>query len=74
VWIHVHNTSARAIVVYGREEQKRELLPKIATGELSVAFALTEANAGTGRDIKSIAVRKGDNYILNGEKHLILLA
>ena len=71
VWIHVHNTSARAIVVYGKEEQKRNLLPKIATGELSVAFCLTEASAGTGRDIKSTAVRKGDNYILNGEKHLI---
>jgi len=70
-WIHVHNTSARAIVVYEKEEQKRELLPKIAAGELSVAFCLTEAKAGTGRDIKSTAVRKGDNYILNGEKHLI---
>ena len=71
VWIHVHNTSARAIAVYGKEEQKKELLPKIATGELSVAFSLTEANAGTGRDVKSTAVRDGDNYVLNGEKHLI---
>ncbi len=70
-WIHVHNTSARAIVAYGKEEQKRKLLPKIATGELSVAFGLTEPNAGTGRDVKSTAVRRGDNYILNGEKHLI---
>ncbi len=69
--IHVHNTSARAIVVYGSEELKKELLPKIATGELSVAFSLTEANAGSGRDVKSVAVRKGDNFILNGEKHLI---
>ena len=54
-----------------RDEQKREYLPKIATGELSVAFGLTEAKAGTGRDIKTTAVKKGDNYILNGEKHLI---
>jgi alkylation response protein AidB-like acyl-CoA dehydrogenase len=69
--IHVHLTSARAIVVFGREEQKRELLPKIATGELSVAFAITEADSGTGLDSKSTAVRKGDNFILNGEKHLI---
>lgn len=71
VWIHVHNTSARAIAVYGKEEQKKELLPRIAAGELSVAFALTEANSGTGRDVKSAAAREGDNYILNGGKHLI---
>ena len=69
--IHVHLTSARAIVLYGREEQKKELLPKIATGDLSVAFAITEANAGSGLDNKTTAVRKDGNFILNGEKHLI---
>jgi alkylation response protein AidB-like acyl-CoA dehydrogenase len=69
--IHVHLTSARAIVVYGREEQKKELLPKIATGALSVAFAITEANSGSGLDNKTTAVRQGDNFVLNGEKHLI---
>ncbi len=69
--IHVHLTSARAIVVYGRPEQKEELLPKIARGDLSVAFAITEANAGTGLDNKTTAVRKGDHFVLNGEKHLI---
>ena len=70
VLLHVHNSAAHGMCA-AREEQKREYLPKIATGELSVAFALTEAKAGTGRDIKSTAVRKGDNFILNGEKHLI---
>lgn len=69
--MHVHLTSARAVVVYGREEQKNELLPKIATGELSVAFAITESNSGSGLDCKTTAVRQGDNFILNGEKHLI---
>lgn len=69
--IHVHLTSARAIVVYGREEQKKELLPKIATGDLSVAFAITEANSGSGLDNKTTAARQGDNFVLNGEKHLI---
>jgi len=69
--IHVHLTSARAIVVYGREEQKKELLPKIARGDLSVAFAITEANSGTGLDCKTAAVRQGNSFILNGEKHLI---
>jgi len=69
--IHVHLTSARAILVYGREEQKDELLPKIASGDLSVAFAITEANSGTGLDCKTTAVRQGENFVLNGEKHLI---
>jgi alkylation response protein AidB-like acyl-CoA dehydrogenase len=69
--IHVHLTSARAVVVYGREEQKKELLPKVATGDLSIAFAITEEHSGTGLDNKATAVRKDDNFILNGEKHLI---
>jgi len=70
VLLHVHNSAAHGMGA-AREEQKKEYLPKIATGELSVAFALTEAKAGTGRDIKTTAVRQGDHYILNGEKHLI---
>lgn len=69
--LHVHNTSARAIVAYGTEEQKKRYLPPIATGESSVAFTLTEANTGTGMDLASTAVREGECYILNGEKHLI---
>lgn len=69
--IHVHLTSARAIVIYGREEQKKKLLPKIATGDLSVAFAITEANSGSGLDNKTTAVREDDHFVLNGEKHLI---
>jgi len=71
VLLHVHNSMAKGFTAGGREEQKREFLPKIATGEVSVAFGLTEAKSGTGRDIKSTAVREGDRYILNGEKHLI---
>ena len=41
------------------EPQKQALLPRIATGEYSVAFGLTEPDAGTGRDLKSRAVRDG---------------
>jgi alkylation response protein AidB-like acyl-CoA dehydrogenase len=69
--IHVHLTSARAIVVFGREEQKKALLPQIAAGELSVAFAITEANSGSGLDCKTTASRRENSFILNGEKHLI---
>lgn len=69
--IHVHLTAARAIVVYGREEQKKELLPRFATGESSLAFGMTEANSGSGLDCKTTAVQQGDNLVLTGEKHLI---
>ena len=69
--IHVHLTSARAIMIYGREDQKNEMLPKMATGESSLAFCITEANSGSGLDCKTTAVKQGDSYILNGEKHLI---
>ena len=69
--LHVHNTTARAIAAFGTEEQKQRYLPKVSVGESSVAFCLTEANAGSGIDVKSSAVKEGDYYILNGEKHLI---
>jgi alkylation response protein AidB-like acyl-CoA dehydrogenase len=69
--IHVHLTTARAVMLFGREEQKKAHLPKFATGESSLAFGLTEANAGTGLDIKTTAVKQGDRFVLNGEKHLI---
>ena len=71
ILIHVHNTSARAIAQYGTDKQKERYLPKVAVGESSVAFTITEANAGTGMDLASTAVKKGDYYILSGEKHLI---
>jgi len=64
----------RSILEYGTEEMKREYMPRIARGEWNCAFALTEPGTGTGMDIKSTAARDGDNYILNGRKHLISLA
>jgi acyl-CoA dehydrogenase len=53
----------------GSEQLKREFLPKISSGELSVCFALTEPDAGS--DAASIAlkaVEDGDHYVLNGQK------
>jgi alkylation response protein AidB-like acyl-CoA dehydrogenase len=71
VIVHVHNMTAKAVAQLGSEQQKRALLPKVATGERSVAFGLTEPDAGTGRDIKTRAVREGDAFVVNGHKHLI---
>ncbi|MDH4118043.1 MAG: acyl-CoA/acyl-ACP dehydrogenase [Acidimicrobiia bacterium] len=53
----------------GTEDQKRELLPKVATGELSVCFSLTEPDAGS--DAASITLKAeedGDEFVLNGQK------
>ena len=62
------------IVFYGTEEQKRKYLPRLATGELIGAYALTEP--GVGSDAMSIRTRAtlspdGKHYILNGAKQWI---
>jgi len=57
---------------YGTEEQKRYWLPKMASGEVVSAIAMTEP--GTGSDLQSIttkAVKDGDDYVINGSKTFI---
>jgi long-chain-acyl-CoA dehydrogenase len=60
------------LFVCGTEEQKRRLLPRMATGELVSAIAMTEP--GTGSDLQAVrtwARRDGDHYVLNGAKTFI---
>lgn len=71
VLVHVHNTTAKAITTLGSDRWKSELLPKIATGEYSVAFTLTEPDAGTGKDLKTRAERENDEFVMTGRKWLI---
>src|SRR5512138_810134 len=54
----------------GSEAQKKKFLPKIASGELRMqAMGVTEPTAGTDTTkIKTTAVRKGDRYVINGQK------
>ncbi|WP_339198746.1 acyl-CoA dehydrogenase family protein [Solibacillus sp. FSL R5-0449] len=60
------------IVELGTEEQKRKYLPRLASGDIIGAFALTETTAGShAAALKTTAVRKGDKYILNGAKQYI---
>ena len=61
------------LLKYGSEEQKREYLPKIATGELRLqAFGVTEPVSGTDMTkLQTTAVRKGDSYVVNGRKIFI---
>jgi acyl-CoA dehydrogenase len=58
---------------HGSEEQKRRYLPRIATGELRLqAFAVTEPDAGSDTTrLQTTAVRRGDRYVVNGQKIFI---
>jgi acyl-CoA dehydrogenase len=63
---------AHYILAYGREEQKKEWLPKMARGELVGAIAMTEP--GTGSDLQAVrttAIAEGDEYVINGQKVFI---
>ena len=60
------------ILHYGTEEQKKRWLPKLATGQLVGAIAMSEP--GTGSDLQGVrttAVKKGNRYVLNGSKTFI---
>ncbi len=63
---------AMGILIDGTEEQKQKYLPKIASGEFIASFCLTEPEAGSdAAALKTVAVRDGDSYVLNGTKRYI---
>ena len=59
-----------ALLRHGSAAQKQEYLPRIASGELRLqAFGVTEPTSGTDTgSLKTVAVRQGDKYIVNGQK------
>ena len=64
-----HLIMCSAVIRLGTEDQKREWLPKLATGEIRGGLALTEPNCGTDlQAIRMTAKRDGDDYIVNGTK------
>src|ERR671935_1820453 len=81
--IHANGGSASAchaqmyimgtVLRHGSEAQKRTYLPKIATGELRLqAFGVTEPDAGSDTTkLRTTAVRRGDRYVVNGQKIFI---
>jgi alkylation response protein AidB-like acyl-CoA dehydrogenase len=57
------------IVLAGSEQQKKQWLPVLATGERLCAFSLSEPAAGSdAASLRTTAVRRGDHYVLNGSK------
>jgi acyl-CoA dehydrogenase len=67
--IHTNIFGLHPVVVFGTEEQKARMLPPIARGESKACFGVTEPNTGLNTtQLKTRAVRKGDRYIVNGQK------
>lgn len=63
---------SQGILMDGTDEQKAAYLPRIASGELIVSFALTEPDAGSdAASIKTTGVKEGNDYVLNGTKRFI---
>ncbi len=60
------------ILDYGTEDQKQHWLPKMVSGEVITAIAMTEPGAGSDlQGVKTTAVRDGDEYVINGSKTFI---
>jgi alkylation response protein AidB-like acyl-CoA dehydrogenase len=64
-----HTVVAKLILDHGTAEQKDRYLPRMATGEIRAAMALTEAGGGSDlQAMRTTAVREGDEYVVDGSK------
>jgi acyl-CoA dehydrogenase len=83
--VHINIFGLNPVAVFGNEEQKRRMLPPMAAGRVKACFAVTEPDAGLNTTkLKTRAVRRGDRYVVNGQKvwistaqvadHILLLA
>src|SRR5918993_247140 len=70
---HAQMYTMGTLLRHGNNEQKKRYLPQIATGELRLqAFGVTEPDAGSETTkLQTTAVRKGDKYLINGQKIFI---
>lgn len=63
---------SQGIVFDGTPEQQAQWLPKLATGEVIASFALTEPGSGSdAASLRTMAIRDGDHYVVNGSKRYI---
>ncbi|MFL5717189.1 MAG: acyl-CoA dehydrogenase family protein, partial [Chloroflexota bacterium] len=68
----VHELGSLPILLAGTPEQQERFVPKLASGEHLIAFAMTEAEAGSDvGSIRTRAVRDGDDYVISGSKRFI---
>ncbi len=68
----VHNMVAHALCKWGNKSQKEYWLPKLASGEIIAAFALSEPNVGSdAKSVETTATLASDAYVLNGQKKWI---
>ena len=67
--VHINIFGLNPVAVYGTEEQKERMLRPMAEGREKACFGVTEPNTGLNTtQLKTMAVRKGDKYIVNGQK------
>jgi acyl-CoA dehydrogenase len=67
--IHLSIFGMNPVVMYGSPQQRAKYLPQVASGELHVAFGVTEPDAGTDTtSVSTRAVRDGDHYVVTGQK------
>ena len=63
---------ASLIKIGGNSDQRKEILTKIAKGDLTTAFALEEGSRHSPNNISTIAEKKGKNFVINGKKTFVL--
>jgi alkylation response protein AidB-like acyl-CoA dehydrogenase len=64
-----HTVVSKLLLAFGTEEQKRRYLPRMATGEIRAAMALTEPGGGSDlQAMRTVALKDGDDYVVNGAK------
>jgi acyl-CoA dehydrogenase len=67
--VHINIFGLQPVVVFGTDEQKRRMLPPLIAGKDKACFAVTEPDAGLDTTaIKLRAERRGDHYVLSGQK------
>ncbi len=63
------NAMGPTIMKYGTDQQKKDFLPRILKGELEICIGYTEPEAGTDLfSLKTMALKDGDTYVVNGQK------
>ena len=67
--VHMNVFGLNPVAVFGNDEQRARMLPPIVEGKAKACFGVTEPNTGLNTtQLKTRAVRKGDRYVVNGQK------